>query len=445
MSKIEIINAYVEGNSIHYQIREDKGLGLLQHEVVDIFIRYHGDEHFDCDLSQTPLSVLMIPISLYMLPITYFFDIELVIPVMDKDLYSRLSAIYKAYSKVYGPFNEEWRGKLSIGEIIETKPVNIQKYDKVVFFSGGVDACHAGIDNPGRKSLLVSIPDIERDAKIDGPLREEKFSLIKKFSKVVDSDWILISNNFNASLFKDNIIGDYLTNKRGLCSNAYYYDGWGGIRYLANMCCVAPVAYLTGVEFLVMGATFEQIEDKLLINYDGASPELSDVIGFANISFSEQDALMVRRSKKVCNIIEWCKKKGITTKMWACFSDGTTQCGYCVKCLRTQLNILCAGENPKDWGFDNFNPDEFTKLIKSYRYCEANPCWVWDNIEAIKDEMVYPYCNELLHWLKLIGYKEYHTQSLRCARRQTMYRRLTSFRQYSHYLKVAISRLIGNK
>ena len=445
MNKIEILKAYVETNAIHYQIREDKGLGLLQQEVVDLVISYHGDEHFDCDLRQASLSILMIPISLYMLPITYFFNIELVIPIIDKDLYDRLPSIYNAYSKVYGPFKKEWRGKLSIGKIVENTPVDTKKYDKVVFFSGGVDACHAGIDNPGKKSLLVSIPDIERDAKNDGPLREEKFSLIKNFSKVVKSDWLLISNNFNASLFNDRVIYDCLTNKRGLCSDAYNYDGWGGIRYLANMCCVAPIAYLAGVKSLVMGAAFEQIEDRLQVNYDGASPELSDVIGFANISFTEQDALMIRRSKKVCNIIDWCKAKGITTKMWACFSDETSQCGFCVKCLRTQLNILCAGENPKDWGFDNFNPIEFSKYVKSYKYCEGNPCWVWDNIETINKDKVYPYCNDLLHWLKSIGYKEYHNRSLKYARRHVMYRRLTSFSQYLHYLKVILFKLIGRK
>lgn len=28
--------------------------------------------------------------------------------------------------------------------------------------------------------------------------------------------------------------------------------------------------------------------------------------------------------------------------LWTCFDDETEQCGTCIKCVRTQLNILCA-------------------------------------------------------------------------------------------------------
>lgn len=443
MSRIELLKTYVEGDTIHYQVREENGLGLLQKEVVDLYIRYHGDKNYDCDLSKVPTSVLNIPISLYMLPITYFFnDVELVIPEMDKVLYERIPVIYEAYSKVYGPFQREWKGKLTVERIVKNPPVTDTKYEKVVFFSGGVDACHTGIDNPGRKSLVVSIPDIERDAVSEGPLREEKFSLLKNFSRVVNSDWLLISNNLNAALFNERVIYRNLTYDRKLSSSAYRYDGWGGIRYMANMCSVAPIAYLTGIKSLIMGSTFEQIEDQLLINYDGACPELSDAIKFCNIEFAEQDGLMIRRSQKVHHIIEWCRAKNKTTKMWVCFSNESTQCGYCVKCLRTQLNILCAGENPRDWGFDNFSEKKFSDYVTAFRYNENNPCWIWDNIDTIQDNKTYPFCNDLLHWLKSIGYKEYHRRAEKKAQK-TILKRLLAVKRYPHYLNVLIGKLTG--
>lgn len=440
MKKIDISNAYVENHTIHYEVREEAGLGLLNKEIVNLFIQFHCDEKLDFKLNEVPLSILLLPISLYMLPITYFYDVELVIPEMDKVLYEQLPTIYNAYSKIYGPFKEEWRGKLSVKKVIENTPVETSKYDKVVFFSGGVDACHAGINNPGEKSLLVSIPDIEAWAKNDGPLREEKFSLIKNFSKVVNSDWLLISNNFNTALFKDLEINRYLRTVRLLDSPAYRYDGWGGIKYLANMCCVAPFTYLTGAKMLVMGSTFEQIEDKQLSNFDGVSPELTEAIKFVNVGFIEQDGLMVRRSKKVRNIIDWCKSHGAKTKLWVCFRDGATQCGFCGKCVRTQLNILCTGENPKDWGFDNFSEEKLSKFIKSFHYKESNPCWLWDNIESIEDDKTFPYCNDLLHWLKRIGYKKY----IFLAKMYTIpsfITKLVSINRYPHYIKIINAKL----
>lgn len=259
---------------------------------------------------------------------------------------------------------------------------------------------------------MVSIPDIETQAKNEGPLREEKFSPIKSFSKVVNSDWLLISNNFNACLYQGAKIHKYLGEDLGLTSMAYKFDGWYGIKYLPNMCCVAPIAYATGIKSLVMGSSYEQIEDRFEVNLDGANPEITDAIRFLDVSFAEQDGLMTRRSTKVRNIINWCNDHSVKTKMWACFSDGSSQCGRCAKCVRTQLNILCAGENPKDWGFDNFNEKDFAKHIKYYRYVEFNPCWLWDNLETLEDDKVYPYCNELLHWLKKLGYKKYHKRTI---------------------------------
>ena len=448
MKKIEIIKTSVERDTIRYQVREEKDLGLLQQDVVDLFIRFHGDENFDCDLSKIPLSILQLPISLYLITITYFYNVELVIPEMDKVLYDNLPAIYNAYSKIYGPFKNEWKGKITVQKVVENTPVENAKYDKVVFFSGGVDACHAGINNLGRRSLLVSIPDIETQAKNDGPLREEKFALIKRFSKVVNSDWLLISNNFNACLYNYKTIESHLGKELGLCSIAYKYDGWGGIRYMPNMCCVAPIVFLTGVKTLIMGSTFEQIEDNMQVNYDGANPDISNSIKFLNTEFLEQDGLKVRRSKKVSNIIDWCKNHNVTAKMWACFSDGSVQCGYCGKCVRTQLNILCVGENPKDWGFENFSEKKFSKHVKSFRYIESNPCWLWDNIETIDDNRNYPYCDELLHWLKAIGYKEYSAKSKEYAAKRAEFsklKRIAYIHRYPHYFYVIVSRLFCKK
>lgn len=55
------------------------------------------------------------------------------------------------------------------------------------------------------------------------------------------------------------------------------------------------------------------------------------------------------------NIVSTFKNQGEHVRIWACFGDSSEQCGECAKCIRTQLNILCTGENPKDWGFARFD------------------------------------------------------------------------------------------
>ena len=442
MNKIIIDKAVVDGNTIYYSVSETGELGLLQKESVKLFVRYQGCEGVNWELTRVPQSILLVSISLYLLPLTWFYDVELVVPEIDKDLYNSLPSIYQTYSKIYGPFEKSWGGKLTVGKIVENRLPEVSRYNQLVFYSGGVDACHAGINNPGEKSLLVSIPDIEFKAQNEGLLREEKFSLIKNFSKVVHSDWLVVSNNFNLSLQNLPKIQSYLDLEIKLNGPAFHVDGFAGIRYLPNICCSAPIAYLFGVRSLLMGSTFEQIEEKMQVNYDGANPELTDVIRFSDVRFAQQDGLMTRRSAKVRNIINWCKNYNVRTKLWVCFDNSSTQCGYCKKCVRTQLNILCAGENPKDWGFDDFSEKEFTKHIKSYSYQENDPCWLWDNIDTIDSNRQYQCCNDLLHWLKKVGYKKYTEKN---KKKGLFMRRLSRVNKYPYYIKIIISNFFNKK
>lgn len=315
-----------------------------------------------------------------------------------------------------------------------------QDYKKVVFFSGGVDACSAGVNNAGEASVLVSIPSIEAKAKNTGALREEKYRLIQDFSAVSGSPWLLISNNFNDDVYNDTAIQARL--KQYLHTEAFNFDGWFGIKYLANMSSVAPFAYAMGIGELVMGSTFEQLEDKKSVNLDGANPELSDAIRYAGIRFAEQDELYTRRQKKTANVIKWCNGHGAKVKLWTCFDDKSYQCGVCAKCVRTQLNILTCGENPKDWGFARFDEKKFSRLIMRYRYWERNACWLWDNIDAIEDGREYPYCNEMLHWLKHVGYKAYLKKAQSMLRVRNLLGRLVRIHRYPHYAKAVAKRLI---
>jgi len=453
MKRIELSKITVEDGKILYEVRQDSGVELLRQDLAQLFIRLHCAENVKVSLGQVPQSILAVPISLYLLPLTYFYKIELVLPVMDKSLYDNLPEIYAAYSKLYGAFDEEWRGKVTVKTIIETPSLEKSMYDRVVFFSGGVDACSAGINNSGRKTLLVSIPDIEIYAKNEGPLREEKFSMINKFSEVVNSDWVLISNNFNATLFRDNEIGSYLKTQKRLCGPAV--DGWLGIKYLANMCCVAPLAYALGIKRLIMGSGFGFIEGKERLNNDGAHPLLTNSISFAGIGFSEQDGSHTRRSTKVRNIIEWCNSRHKKVKLWTCFCDESSQCGVCHKCVRTQLNILATRENPRDWGFAKFDESKFEHLMRSYQYYENDPCWLWDIIDVIDEKIMYPYCNRMLHWLKHIGYKEYFRRAKsqiewhnrigkwrnRICKLIGVLQKIFLIQKYPHYLKRIICRL----
>ena len=436
---IEITKIVTEKDSIKYEIQDHTGMGLLKKEKVEAWVKYYNTEVFGFTTQNLPESILVLPATFYLLPITWFYDVELVIPSMDKTLSESLENIYQAYSKIYGPFKPEWRGKVTAKNIIENKMFT-NHYDNIVFFSGGVDAVHAGIDNPGARNILVTVPSIEVTFKHQSEKNygkdfiKIKSQLIREFSNVSGSNWLMITNNFLADVFNDKRIQNDLTNVFTLTSKAFYQDGWWGMKYLGNLLSSAPFAYAMGVSKLIMGSAFEPLENKPSSNMDGANPELSNSIKFSGITFAEQDGLLTRRSKKVQNIADWFNKRNVTTKLWACSSDKPEQCSKCLKCIRTQLNLLCAKQNPKNWGFANFNEKRFNSLIRNYEYNEKNLCWLWDIIDSIDNNVTYPYCNDTLHWMKALGYKEYNRKVLK-SRKQKKYLRIFKIHKYPYYIK----------
>lgn len=164
MSKtIEVTKVIPSCDSIEYEIHDNTNLHLLKDEVVHARLQYYNAETFGFNATNLPESILSLPITLYLLPITWFYGVELVVPSIDKTLYEDLDNIHTAYSKIYGPFKPEWRGKVTAKSIVENKMPE-KRYDNIVFFSGGVDAVHAGISNSGKRNVLVTVPSIEVNA-----------------------------------------------------------------------------------------------------------------------------------------------------------------------------------------------------------------------------------------------------------------------------------------
>ena len=302
---IELTRIVVDNDTIRYEIYDNTGLGLLKEKKVEARIQFHNANAFRFEPYKLPESVLAIPVTLYLLPAIFFYHIEIVLPSIDEILYHNIPALYTAYSRMYGPFKKEWGGGIVVKNIVANR-MPVDRYDNIVFFSGGVDAIHAGINNPGKRNVLVSVPSIEVHSKNEGALRNEKFSLIKEFSQAIGSDWLLVSNNFNQAVFDDEIgkngkITKHLKDTYRLSTEAFNHSGFWGMRYIPNLCSVAPFAYAMGIKKLIMGSSL--IEDKIEPALDGTNPVITNAFKFSGISFGEQDGLHTRRSQKVKDIV----------------------------------------------------------------------------------------------------------------------------------------------
>ena len=112
---IEITKVVAVGDTIQYEICDSTGLSLLKSRRVEAWVKFHHAEGFPFSLRDLPESILAIPISLYLLPATWFYGVDLVVPSMDKTLYECLPNIYETYSRIYGPFKKVWSGRVRPG------------------------------------------------------------------------------------------------------------------------------------------------------------------------------------------------------------------------------------------------------------------------------------------------------------------------------------------
>ena len=133
---IEIVKVSTTGDTIRYELWDNTGLGLLKKQKVEAWVKFHNVECFGFSAKGLPESILVLPITLYLLPVTWFYGVELVVPSIDKRLYERLPQIYNSYSKIYGPFKEEWHGKVTAKTIVENK-IPESRFDNVIFFFRG--------------------------------------------------------------------------------------------------------------------------------------------------------------------------------------------------------------------------------------------------------------------------------------------------------------------
>ncbi len=60
-----------------------------------------------------------------------------------------------------------------------------------------------------------------------------------------------------------------------------------------------------------------------------------------------------------------------------------------------------------------------------------------DIFNSIESDRTYPYCDDLLHWLKRIGYKEYRKRVMIVRN----VKRLFKIHRYPHFVKVLFKRI----
>lgn len=345
MNKIFVKKVSIENNKIEgvFEVRGSK-------KWINLFKKpYRFNIEYSQDISNTPISIAVIPFICNVLPIIWLFDAELIVNELDMVFYNSINDFKKGYIKMYPRFN--FKGKISVSNLVLNEN---SCQNSAVLFSGGVDAFQTLLSHLKEKTSLVTLwgADIPRD-NIDGwePVKKH----VETTAKLYGLNHYFVKTNFREYI-NENILESYVCSKQPQLG--WWHDFQHGIAIISH---TAPLAYCLGFGVVYIASSFTE---KDIGKYTCASdPTIDNFVRFSN-TVIKHDGYEFNRQMKIHNICSYSNKFKINIPLRVCWeSRGGVNCCQCEKCYRTILAILSEKGNPKKYGFDLYNEDIRNKML----------------------------------------------------------------------------------
>ncbi len=296
---------------------------------------------YDQDVSQTPLSLAVIPFLANIMPIAWFVGFDVHVDELDETFLNSLKILKEQFIKFHP--NNTIKGEIHVKKIIIN---TFNGYNTSLLFSGGLDSFDSLTRHYHKKPYLISIHGA--DVAIDDTVRWHEFKKFNTEETILDQSklFYLESNLREFYTYKVDLLVEHL-------------GWWGMVQHgMALLGVLAPLTYkynITDVN-IAASATNE-------ITYSwGSSPYIDENMNWANTKVTH-DGYKFRRTEKTQNVVNFVKQTGHHFKLRVCFADERTgyNCNKCHKCQRTILSLILSGANPSEYGFTV--PNNFYDLI----------------------------------------------------------------------------------
>ncbi len=394
--KVELINeVIVDKNYINVRINKEFKKKFLHS---DFFARYDND----VDLSKLDYSVQILPCIANLISIIWISGKTYYINSLDEEFYNSMKIVKKIFKRMYP--NTAWDGELIPRTLVKNSFISQQKPDEkertALLFSGGLDSITSSLYHRDKKQLLITV-----NSYPELPLHHKKH--LKKRRKELEK-WgkklkIWGKNNGHENTFIDSNYSDFL-NKEVL----YHYSpeiplwrvctvegiGWAGL--------AAPVMAAKGYQTLLHGSG---------ITWDFNFPAAANPFIDNNIFFSgmrlKHDLFDMHRLGKCEYLANLCKTEAVDRPhIRVCVKRQQENCCECRKCICTIIQLVVAGEDPHDYGFQ-CNIGKIINKSKDFieRYAtNATTMWHFMYIQKkikkqlVEGEKIHPGLNWLLDY-----------------------------------------------
>ncbi len=341
--KILINKINKEKNKINYIYQASGKWADLLSKTKNLFLE------FDTNIENVPDSIAIIPMLCNILPISWVFNIDIVINELDEVFYNNINEIKKGYIDMYPEI--KFGGNLYVEKVVSN---NYVSKGSAVLFSGGVDAFNTLISHIDEKPALITVwgSDISLSDKTGWELVDTHH---KKTASDFDIKYHAIKTNFR-SFINCSALSNYVSKK---VKGEWWHEFQHGIGLIG---LTAPLAYTEKYKIVYIASSFT-IADKG--NYTCASdPTIDNHLKHSSCK-TIHDGYEFNRQDKIHNICNYVDKTNKPIKLRVCWeSTGGKNCCECEKCCRTMLGILTEKNDPNKFGF-NFNSNVRKKMMKT--------------------------------------------------------------------------------
>ncbi|WP_290800198.1 hypothetical protein [Flavobacterium sp.] len=364
--KIKSIKFEDEGKKIVYDYEYDVGIAKYFNKSESFFVAY------DVDVSDTPLSIAIIPFLSNLVTIAWFVDFIIEIDEIDETFLHAIEIIKKEFKSAYP--------KLELNKdfiVYKNKIKNSYKtQSSAMLFSGGVDAYATYFRNFKKKLDLITIHGA--DVEINDTDQWNRIITLNSKEKIL--------NHNEKHYIKSNLRAFYTYNVDMLLPNLGW---WGSVQHgLALNGVVAPLAQKKGYENIFIASSYT---DNIKITW-GSTPEIDNNISWASTRVIH-DGYELKRQDKLSFIVNFLKNNELEVKLRVCYSllNKNVNCSKCEKCHRTILGIIVANANPNNYGFSVTEKiyDEVLEKYKNGFNSEGVNYFWWEILQIIKNEDLF--------------------------------------------------------
>ena len=304
------------------------------------------------DGRQIPPGIAVIPFVCLALPIAWITGAELVVEELDRTFYESVDAFRAGYADMYPEI--DFRGSLAAGALTDD---GWDGSGAAVLFSGGLDSFHTLLSHIDERPRLVALwgADVAYD-NAEG--WEQALGQIRDTARQFHLPYHAVHTDFRT------VIDEWALTKyvRTFDSRlGWWHDFQHGIGIVSH---VAPLAFAYGLGKVYIASSFTPDQ----VYTSASDPTIEGRMRFGGAAVIH-DGYRFDRQAKLRAVCGYARENGVCIPLRVCWlsKDGKNCCA-CEKCYRTMLGVIAEGEDPRQFGFPDYDGTVYRNMLLDLRW-----------------------------------------------------------------------------